>query len=257
MSAILTMITGATKQAGKIMTNDLIHEVEESIKQERIEKIWKEYGSYIIGAAILAVLITVLFTGWKSWNTKINVSQTAAMIQALEQDDKAAALDQVIPGMRPNHRSLSRLTAAGLLAQDGRQDEALAHYKAAAADRDAQPIFRDLAQLMAVRLEWAMAKPNANPQALLAALEPVWKNNDSPWRFHAHEQAALILAHAQNDYVNARAHLAKITEAKDAIASLQERARNLDHLYIQKISAAAKDAPAQTTGDSAKEKPEG
>lgn len=239
------------------MTNDLIHEVEESIKQERMERLWKEYGSYVIAAAILAVLLTALITGWRSWNEKINTSQTTALIEALDQKDQVAALEQVTPGLRPNHRAVSRLTAAGLLARDGKNEEALAQYKEAAADREIQPVFRDLAQLMAVRLEWTMEKPDANPQALLGTLQPIWENAQSPWRFHAHEQAALILAHAQNDYVNARAHLAKIIEAEDTANSLRERARALDHIFIQKLAAAAKEAPEQKPNQDAQEKPEG
>lgn len=238
------------------MTNDLIHEVEESIKQERLEKFWKEYGSYLIAAAILAVLLTALFTGWRSWNQKVNISQTTALIEALDQENKPAALEQITGTLRPNHRAIARLTAAGLLLRDGKQEEALASYKAAAEDRDIQPVFQDLARLMAVRLEWGMQKPDANPQTLLAALQPIWEDNGSPWRWHAHEQAAVILAHAQKDYVNARAHLAKIIEAKDILPSLQERARALDHVYVQKIAAAAPAEGAAANTD-AKEKPEG
>ena len=239
------------------MTNDLIHEVEESIKQERLEKLWKEYGSYLIAAAILAVLLTALFTGWRSWNEKVNISQTTALIEALDQENKPEALEQITGSLRPNHRAIARLTAAGLLLRDGKQEEALSSYRAAADDRDIQPVFRDLSRLMAVRLEWGMQKPDANPQALLAALQPIWEDGANPWRWHSHEQAALILAHAQNDYVNARAHLAKIIEAKDIPPSLQERARALDRVYVQKIAAAAPadDGAADTTD--AKEKPEG
>jgi len=239
------------------MTNDLIHEVEESIKQEQLEKFWKEYGSYIIAAAILAVLITALVSGYRAWNAKINTSQTTALIEALDQDDKVAALDGITPTMRPSHRAISYLTAAGLLADDGKQEEALKHYQTAANDRDIEPVFRDLAQLMAVRLEFAMEKPGANPQSFVAALQPIWENAQSPWRYHAHEQAALILAHAQNDYVNARAHLRAILEAKEGVMpSMQERARALDHVYVQKISAAAAEKPADAPAET-KEKPEG
>ncbi len=238
------------------MADDLIHEIEESIHQERLEKLWKEYGSYLIAAIVLVVLATALVSGWRSWNSKVNTSQTTAMIEALEKEDKVAALDQIIQGLRPSQRAIAHLTAAGLLLRDGEQEAALEHYTKTASNKDIKPVFRDLAQLMAVRLEWGMdsGEAQSSPQVLLARLKPVWSDKKSPWRHHAHLQAAMILAHANGDYNGAREHLTLITTAEGVPQSLAERARSLAHVYALKMDeSASAEIPAET----AQEEPEG
>lgn len=231
------------------MSNDLIHEVEESIKQERLERLWKEYGGTLIAAAVLAVVITAGVTAYRNWNSRVNISQTTAVIEALGQDDQVAAIDQIAATLRPDQRAVATLTAAGILARDGKAEEALAHYKQAANDRDIEPIFRDLAGLMAARLEWTMAKPDLNPQLLLGTLATITDKKDSPWRYHAHMQAAVILAHAYENYSEARDHLAVITSATDLPSSLQERASALAHVYGLKMADASR--------NNTKEEPEG
>lgn len=43
--------------------NDLlIRELEESVKQDRLNKLWADYGSYIIGGAVIIVLATAFFS---------------------------------------------------------------------------------------------------------------------------------------------------------------------------------------------------
>lgn len=230
----------------------LIHEVEESMKQERMEKLWKEYGAYLIGAAVLVVLLTALITGWKSWNTKLNTSQTTAILQALDREDNIEELNRIASGMRPNHEAIAHLTAAGLLLRDGENDEALMHYNAAARAGDAEPALQDLAQLMAVRLEWQTAKPEEiNAATMLGRLKPLTSNKNSPWRHHAHMQAALIKAHLQDDYAGARQHLDLIMKAEGIPQTLQQRARALHHVYGLEI------AQAESEANKVKEEPEG
>ncbi len=87
--------------------NELIHEVEESLRQERLQAMWREYGPYVIGGAVLAVLFTALSAGWRSHEYHINTSQTAAVIEALTAPEPAAALDKITTSLRPGHRARS------------------------------------------------------------------------------------------------------------------------------------------------------
>lgn len=218
------------------MADDLIHEVEESLKQEKMEKLWKEYGGYLIAAIIMAVLLTAIITGWRSWNSKINARQTSAIIEALAEENQINELNIITAGLRPGQRAVSHLTSAGLLLRDNQKEEALEHYKIAAHDKNIQPVFRDLAQLMVVRLEWSMKNSDTKPQEMLAMLKPLWQNKDNPWQSHAHMQAAIILAHADADYKTAREHLNMVISATDIPASLIERARALDQVYAFKMT---------------------
>lgn len=213
------------------MADDLIHEIEESIKQDKLEQFWKEYGSYIIAAAILIVLLTALITGWRNWNHKVNASQTTALLEAWEADNKVSALESIMEGLRPGHLAVARLSAAGLLLEQGQNEGALRHYRQAAQNEDIEPAFRQLARLMAVRLEWDLNGTEATARPLLDQLQTIWNDAESPWRFHARMQAATILAHGLGNYSGARDHLAVITTADKVPGSLLERARALNHVY--------------------------
>ncbi len=236
------------------MSNDLIHEVEESIKQERLEQIWKEYGSYIIATAILIVLFTGLINGWQAWNAKTNTAQTTAIMSALDTEDIPAALANITHSLRPGHQAIAHLTAAGLLTRDGQNEKALSHYKQAANTGNMPEPFRGLATLMAVKLEWTLPHKKTDTAALLTQLQPLWENKDKSWQFHARLQASLITAHDLEDYETARQYLAVILMPNNnASQSLKDRAQALDHLYNIKIAAMESQTPPETQ----KEEPEG
>lgn len=225
------------------MADDIILEIEESIRQERIEKLWKEYGSYILAAAFLAVILTAGLTGWRGWNEKANIRQTDSLLAALERDDKAAELAKIAEDLRPGQRAIAHMTAAGLLLEEGKKEEALSHYNALASDADAPSVFRDLATLMAVRLSWDMSDGKTGADMLLKMLAPLWDDAANPWQYEARLQAALILAQGAQNYEAARKHLAVILAAPDLPRTLTERARALDHLYEMDMKNAASEEP--------------
>jgi len=246
------------------MSNDLIQDIEESLKKERHEELWKEYGPWLITGIVLAVLITALIVGLRSWNENVNTRNTTILLQALDSEDMPAALGAHLDDLRPGQQALGRLTAAGLLLREGDRDGALAHYRAAAADRSIPSEWRDLATLMAVRTGWQPAgteqleeavAPAPDTQALLAQLRPVWESRNSPWRWHARIQAALITAHDLQDYETAQAHLREVLTARDLPPSLTERARSLHHVYatlaMENAAAAVPDGAAETITEDA------
>lgn len=215
--------------------NDLILEIEESIKQDRLAELWEHYGAYLIAGAVLIVLITAFNAGWKSWNERANAYNTNAFLQALDQENKPAALTDSMISFRPGQKALALFTAAGLLVQDKKYEDALIKYRHAAKDETMPPLFRDLATLMAVRLAWAQDNERTvTAETLLNTLKPLWLDEKNPWRWHAHLQGALLQAHGRNDYVTARRHLHVIINANGLPPSLKERARALDHIYALK-----------------------
>ncbi len=237
-----------------VMADNLIHEIEEDIKREKLETLWKEYGGYLIAALVLAVLLTALVSGWRSWNARVNVTQTTALINALDREtpsEQITAVNEVVTGLRPDHQATAHLTAAGLALREENAEAALAHYNAIAQNADASDLFRELALLMAVRLETDMAAADGtgiDAPALTARLAPLRNNPGTPWRWHAYLQSALIAAHVSGDYAQARSYLAEITMQEGLPPSLMERAQALTHIYsLQDTSA----ADTQTTTDEA------
>lgn len=225
------------------MTNELIHEVEESLKQERIHRLWQEYGPYLISGVALAVLFTALISGWRAWQTKVNTANTGILVQAMSSEDVPAALARVEGSLQPGQRAVAYLSHAGILLNEGRTDEALAVLRQAAADTSLPAPYGDLARLQAVRLAWGQEHDREQAAAMLASLQPLLADRDSPWHWHARLQAALILGQDMQDYSQANVHLAAITGAQETPPSLAAKARALTSLYALG-SAPAQPAPA-------------
>ena len=236
------------------MADDIIQEVEESLKQEKLETLWKEYGSYLIAAVVLTVLLTGLFSGWNSWNSKANMAQTAVLIKALDSENKASDLQQAAIGLRPGQKVIARMSAAGILMDEGKKEEALMQYQEIAADREIEKVFRDLAVLMSVRLASSLESDEIDAANLIAQLQTIYKDASNPWQFHAHLQAAILQAHDLNNYQLAREHLQVVITATNTELpnSIKERARALDHVYALK----AKDSAGSNNTDK-NEDPEG
>ncbi len=222
--------------------NELIHEIEESLKQDRLNALWKEYGPYIIGGAILAVVLTGIMSGWRAWNHSVNTRQTAVLVQALSEEDIPAALNKATGPLRPGARAVAWLTEGGVLLGKGKKEEALAVYTKAADDKALPALYGGLARLLSVRLEWSLEKKDADPEALITRLKPLLKDKGSAWHWHALVQAALIAAHDLNDYARAHEYLDAVRSGAGVPPSLLERAKALDLVYALKEENIKKDA---------------
>ena len=75
---------------------DVFQEVDEMMKQERVEKFWKENGRWIIAFVVLTILGTALMSGYKSWNKSVQEKQTGELIAFLDAEDFPNGLDDAI-----------------------------------------------------------------------------------------------------------------------------------------------------------------
>ena len=230
----------AMKQA---QNESLIIEIEEAIKQEKLENLWKNYGSFLIGGALFIVLATAAFVGWRSYNDNKNAEKTKILIAAMDADDQAKSLADIMPELSGGTEFVALFTAAGLMIGDGNHTGALELYRKGSQDKTLPHIFRDLATYMAVQLEWSDSeKPDSDK--LLAELAPLWQDESNPWRWHARLQTAMILAQDKHDYQGAREQLTQVMLQDGVPPTLSEKAKSLDHIYYLLQQTAAKDAPA-------------
>jgi hypothetical protein len=138
-----------------------------------------------------------------------------------------ATLAKDAPG---GYREIARLSDAGVLLAQNKRDEALAIYKAIAAE-DRGP----LGGLALIRAGWVLAEtaPQADVQTLLAPLlAPVktstgWfdapKTVPNPWRFAAREVLAYAAYH-NGDMAKAQAGFKMLADDKDAPDGARHRA---------------------------------
>lgn len=210
---------------------DLFAEVDEMMRRERLEKIWRDYGTYIMAAIAAVILSTGAWSAYRSWSQNVYESQTAALITAMESENPAAALQTAARDMRPGLRAIALLTAAGTLSGEGNTEEAIALYQRAAEDEAIPEDLRGIATLSYIALASSGEISPEQRTQFQNDLKKIWSSGNNPWRFHARLQAAIL--HAGEDaYEQAAALLEPALEQGPQMpASLNAKINALHHVY--------------------------
>jgi hypothetical protein len=179
---------------------DIFDEVDEDLRAERAQQMLRRYGVLI--AAVL-VLVVAGAGGWEAWRWYTARQDAAAANDYLSAMALADALPATadaaarVPGIAafesiaatapPGYRTLARLRLAALQAGAGKPQDAAATWNAIAADSGADPLLRDLANLL-----WAQqGVDNGDPALVEARLKPLVAA-DNPWHQIAQEYMALL-----------------------------------------------------------------
>ncbi|MEC9343402.1 MAG: tetratricopeptide repeat protein [Pseudomonadota bacterium] len=138
------------------MSDDsFIREVDEELRQDRIQGLWSRYGWLLIAVAVLIVAGTAAWRGWQYYTEQRAAAAGDAYMSAIElsengrQEEALAALDALVQEGHGAYPTLARLRVAGELEGEGKQAEALAAYDAIAADNSVDEAFRAVARLRA------------------------------------------------------------------------------------------------------------
>ncbi len=117
-------------------TDNVFREVDEELRNERMNKLWRRFGPYVIGVAAFIILLVAGNEAWRWWQTSSanqGADQFTAAIQSVESGDIAAgqiALSEVVASGSGQYPLLAKFRMAALLAEDGKIDEAVAAYDA-------------------------------------------------------------------------------------------------------------------------------
>lgn len=140
------------------MSNDTIfREVDEELRGDRMRNLWKRFGPYVIGAAVAIVLLVAGNEGWTWWQNSQASAASDKFYAALEISDGTdvaaaeAAFADVEATSPAGYATLARFRQAGLLAKQGKTDEAIAAYDALATSEPNQQI-KSLALVFAANL---------------------------------------------------------------------------------------------------------
>lgn len=176
---------------------DIFREVEEDVRRERYEQLWKKYGDYVIAGAALLVIVAAAIQLWRVYEQRQRASASTSyalaeqFLQAGQANEAATMFAKLADTAPSGYAQLALLQRADALYAAGDQPEAVDLYKQVAAKGD--PL---LAPVARIRAAWAIVEtePRASVAALLAPLvDPL-----SPW----HPMAREILAYA--DYRSGR-----------------------------------------------------
>ncbi len=193
--------------------SDIFVEVNEAMKQERLEKLWQKYGGFFLGLISVIIIGTAVNAGYVSWKTSKNIKQTDILLDVIDN----ATISQNLTG---SLLDINLINTAGMLASQGKINEALKYYNMVKLSNN--PINK-LALYM-----------KANISQDLKSIKDIASEKDNPWQYHAALDAALIEANMNNNYSIARKYIATIIDGDNVPKTLKQKAQSIDILYALK-----------------------
>jgi hypothetical protein len=233
----------------------LLREVEEELRRERLEKIWKEYGTYVLAAAVAVVFGVLGFKYWESHRLAAAQESGAryedALILLNDKKDGSAEkeFEKIASDGAGGYRSLAQLQLAGALAKQGKKAEALSTYEALANEEGADPLLREFAKLQAAGLRLG----EADFTEIENRLTPLMADN-SPWRYSARELLGLA-AYKAGKTTEARTLLTPLFIDQSTPQSISERAQIVMAEIAAGEIAKKADAPAPAAAPAKSETP--
>lgn len=208
---------------------DIFREVDEELKQDRYEKLWRQYGKFVIGGAVVFVAAVA---GWKAWESH-QVSQRHAegkqfaTAAALMQDGKAAdasnAFSQLAADAGSGYGILARFYQASIVAKGGDAAGAIRIYDAISEDGSAPGSMRDLAVVLGALQ--ALRVPSVDAATIEKKIQPMTGAGKS-YRHVALEILALVAQRA-GDMDKARTSYRAIVDDAASPPGIRARASQM------------------------------
>ena len=208
---------------------DIFREIDEELRQDKFEKLWREYGRYVIAGAVAIVIAVAGVSGWQQYQESERLADGArfSAAKASAEDGKtedAAALFTALGRESGNsYGTLARFHEAALTAKKGDTDAAIALYDALAADLDIDAQFRDLATILSASVSANGASPDT--ATIGEKLQPIIDSGGT-WRHSALEILG-TLAHRSGDIAKAKELFKQIVDDFEAPQGLRSRAAQM------------------------------
>ena len=209
------------------MSDNLFREVDEELRKDKLQDLWKRYGAVVIAGCVALVLGTAGSVFWRNYQAdqrSAESAQFAAAIALAERGDNAGAINAfaaLAGDASTGYALIARFHEAAARAETGDSQGAVAVYDGIVADGGADQIYRDLAALMAA-MQLANVASAADIEARLQALLA----DDNAWRFSARELIATV-AVREGRTAAAVADFRTLTEAADAPPGVRARAQQM------------------------------
>jgi hypothetical protein len=225
---------------------DFFSEVEEEVRRERYQQLWKRHGTSIIAVAFVVVGSVA---GWQIWeryslaqreaaslefNNATNVAEAGNLSQA---ETEFVRLAQEAPS---GYARLAEFVHVKTLLLQGNREEAIANLRELIADSN--PLLSAPARL---QLAWVLAEtaPREEVEAIIAPLQ----NDESPWRYAASEIDA-YLSYYHGDRADAAAAYQALAVSVGAPEGMQQRAAAIaQFLRANTTMAEGGTAPSETS----------
>ncbi len=137
--------------------SDIFNEVDEEVRRERLNKLWEQYGNYLVALCVLIVLGVGAWRGYEWWQAKQAAISGAAferaseLAQAGKVQESEAAFAKLAADGTASYRVLAGMRQAAELAHTDSKT-AVAAYDRIASDGSAGQAIQDLAAIRAALL---------------------------------------------------------------------------------------------------------
>jgi hypothetical protein len=212
-----------------VPVGDIFREVDEELRQERVEKLWKQYGKFVIAAAVLIVLGVA---GWKFWQNQerdariaegAKFAEAAALLEAGKTAEAATAFAALAGETTSGYGILARLNEASIRVQAGDAAGAIDIYDSVAGDGGVPGSIRKLATVLA-GLQ-ALRVASIDLAAIESKLAPLTQAGEA-YRYIALEILA-VAAQKAGDIEKAKTQYKSIVEDPAAPTSVRSRASQM------------------------------
>ncbi|MCO5160118.1 MAG: tetratricopeptide repeat protein [Mesorhizobium sp.] len=220
------------------MSDDsFIREVNEEMRQDQARALWDRFGPLLIGAAVMVVLGTAAWVGYDYWRTRTanasgdRFSQALTLANEGKNDEAIAALEALEADGYGAYPLLARMRTATVLADKGDFAGAVKQFDEVAADGSIPGSIRDMARLRA-----ALLLVDHGSQADVAARVEALTAETNPLRHSAREALALA-AWKDGKFADALTLFDQIAADSAAPRNNRERATLMSELIRSSGSA--------------------
>lgn len=208
---------------------DLFQEVDEAMRAEKWARFWDEHKIALLTAIAALILGTAFFAFWNNYQKSQDEKATTAIIAALDSSDPSAALEKQAAQLSGNRKALALLNAAAAETKKGDSKKAIALYDELIKTGPKKSDFRDLAILQ--RASLLVDTAGSSAKDLTAQLDPVAKNDQSPWQHEALFLSAFIKGEMEKNYAAAVKDLKTLSEKEDLAPQIKTRTQALQSIY--------------------------
>ncbi len=223
----------------RIMSEEdaLLREVDEELRREQLEKLWKRYGNWFIAFSFGIVAAVAGYKGWQYYQTRQAQAAGEAYASALDLlvtgkgEEGRLKLASLAEGSHKGAATLARMKLAALDAKAGKTEDAIALYEKVEKDETLDLPLRNAAR---IRHAWLIvdSADRESLKKLLGGLDVP----GSPWRAAAWEILALSSWRA-GDLITARNLAEKILLDPETPPGARQRARILMETVVPHLSA--------------------
>lgn len=204
-----------------------LREVDEELRREQIQTMWKRYGRYGLGALLLLLAAFAAFLFWRTQtleNAEAHgeaLSAAIADVQAGRKTDAGKKLDTLVAEGGAGYRVAALFAKAALAADKGDTKGAAAIYASIAADEGAAQPYRHIALIRQTLIEY----DSLQPQQVIDRLKPLTIEG-GPFFGTAGELSAIAMMRL-NRPLEAGRLLATVARDPQTPSTLQARAGRL------------------------------